>query len=177
MCICKYLFLHKWDQTTLQLPLLLYNSIVVQLLSHVQLLVTPWSTEHQPFLSFTISRSLLKLMSIESMMPFNHLILCRPLLLLPSVFASVRVFSNESAVCIRWPEYCSFSVSKKSKQQTALPGPLCELQVSLVIMRGMGHSPGGPTGVGVTKRSASRSVFPPMKWNDHFARLPWVHVC
>ena len=95
----------------------------------------------------------------------------------PSVFASVRVFSNESAVCIRWPEYCSFSVSKKSKQQTALPGPLCELQVSLVIMRGMGHSPGGPTGVGVTKRSASRSVFPPMKWNDHFARLPWVHVC
>ena len=111
MCICKYLFLHKWDQTTLQLPLLLYNSIVVQLLSHVQLLVTPWSTEHQPFLSFTISRSLLKLMSIESMIPSNHLILCFPLLLLPSVFSSIRVFSKESALCVRYPKYWSFSFS------------------------------------------------------------------
>ena len=111
MCICKYLFLHKWDQTTLQLPLLLYNSIVVQLLSHVQLLVTPWSTEHQPFLSFTISRSLLKLMSIESMIPSNHLILCCPLLLLPSVFSSIRVFSKESALCVRYPKYWRFSFS------------------------------------------------------------------
>ena len=111
VCICKYLFLHKWDQTTLQLPLLLYNSIVVQLLSHVQLLVTPWSTEHQPFLSFTISRSLLKLMSIESMIPSNHLILCCPLLLLPSVFSSIRVFSKESALCVRYPKYWRFSFS------------------------------------------------------------------
>ena len=59
----------------------------------------------QAFLSFTISRSLLKLMCIESMMPSNHLILCRPLLLLPSVFSSIRVFSNESVLCIRWPKY------------------------------------------------------------------------
>ena len=106
-----YLFLHKWDQTTLQPPLLLYNSVVVQLLSHVQLLVTPWTLEHQTSLSFTISQSLLKLMSIELVMPSNHLILCCPLLLLTSVFSSIGVFSNESALRIRYPKYWSFSFS------------------------------------------------------------------
>ena len=70
---------------------------------------TPWSAAHQASLSFTISWSLLKLMSIESMMPSNHLILCCPLLLLPSVFHSIRVFSNESALCIKWPKYWSFN--------------------------------------------------------------------
>ena len=84
--------------------------IVVQLLSCVQLFATPWTAACQASLSFTISWSLLKLMSIESVMPSNHLILCCPLLLLPSVFSSFRVFSNESALCIRWPKYQSFSI-------------------------------------------------------------------
>ena len=73
--------------------------------------VTPWTTAHEASLSYTISWSLLKLMSIESVMPSNHRILCRPLLLLPSIFASIRVFSSESALCIRWPEYWGFSFS------------------------------------------------------------------
>ena len=81
----------------------------VQLISCVQLFVTPWTAAHQVSLSITNSRSLLKLISIELVMPSNHLILCRPLLLLPSVFPSIRVFSNESALRIRWPKYWSFS--------------------------------------------------------------------
>ena len=83
----------------------------VQLLSCVRLLVIPWTVAHQASLSITNSRSLLKLMSIESVMPFNHLILYRPLLLLPSIFPSIRVFSNESVLHIRWPKYWSFSFS------------------------------------------------------------------
>ena len=78
------------------------------LLSRVQLVVTPWTAALQSSLSITDSQSLLKLKSIESVMPSNHLILC-PLLLLPSVFSSIRVFSNESALHIRWPKYWSFS--------------------------------------------------------------------
>ena len=72
---------------------------------------TPWTAAHQASLSITNSQSLLKLMSIESVMPSNHLILCHPLLLLPSIFPSIRVFSNKSALRIRWPKYWSFSVS------------------------------------------------------------------
>ena len=83
----------------------------VQLLSHVQLFATPWTAGHQASLSITNSQTLLKLMSIESVMPSNHLILCCPLLLLPSIFLSIRVFSNESVLCIRWPKYWSFSFS------------------------------------------------------------------
>ena len=83
--------------------------ISVQLLSHVRLFATPWTAAHQPSLSCSISWSLLKLMSIELVMPSNHLILCHPLLLLPSIFHSIRVFSNESALHIRWPKYWSFS--------------------------------------------------------------------
>ena len=85
--------------------------VLVQSLSNVQLFATPWTAARQASLSFTISQSLLKLMSIESMMPSNHLILCRPLFLLPSIFPSIRVFSNELALCIRWPKYWSFSFS------------------------------------------------------------------
>ena len=88
-----------------------YTICSVQLLSHVQLFVTPWTAARQAFLSVTYSQSLLKLMSIESVMPSNHLILCYPLLLLPSIFLSIRVFSNESVLYIRWPEYWSFSFS------------------------------------------------------------------
>ena len=83
----------------------------VQSLSHVQLFVTPRTTARQASLSTTNSQSLLKLMSIESVMPPNHLILCHPLLLPPSIFPSIRVFSNESVLCIRWPKYWSFSFS------------------------------------------------------------------
>ena len=80
----------------------------VRSLSHVQSFVTPWTVAHQASLSFTISLSFLRLMSTESVIPSNHLTLCRPLLLLPSIFPSIRVFSNESAVHIRWPKYWSF---------------------------------------------------------------------
>ena len=81
----------------------------VQSLSHVRLFATPWTAAHQAILSITNFQSLLKLMSIESVMPSNHLILWHPLLLLPSIFPRIRVFSNESALCIRWPKYWHFS--------------------------------------------------------------------
>ena len=83
--------------------------VVVQLLSCVRLFVTPWTAARQPSLSISNSQSPPKPISIESVIPSNHLILCRPLLLLPSIFPSIRVFSNESALCIRWPKYWSFS--------------------------------------------------------------------
>ena len=85
--------------------------VVIQSLSRVWIFKTPWTAARQASLSFTISQSLLKLMSIESVMPSNHLILCCPLLLLPSIFPSIRFFSNESALCITWPKYWSFSLS------------------------------------------------------------------
>ena len=83
----------------------------VQLLSHVWLLATPWTVACQASLSITNSQSLLKHMSIESVMPANHLILCHPLLLPPSIFPRIRVFSNESILHIRWPKYWSFNFS------------------------------------------------------------------
>ena len=81
----------------------------LQLLDHVRLFENPWTAAHQASLSITTSRSLLKFRSIELVMPSNHLILCHPLLLLPSIFPSNRVFSNEWVLQIRWPKYCSFS--------------------------------------------------------------------
>ena len=81
------------------------------MLSRVQLFVTPWTPAHQASLSITNSQSLFKLMSIKSVMPSNHLILCHPLFLLPSIFPSIRVFSNMSVLHIRWPKYWSFSFS------------------------------------------------------------------
>ena len=83
----------------------------IQSLTHVRLFVTPWTAARQASLSITNFRSLLKLMSIESVMPSNHLILPHPLLLQPSIFPSIRVFSNESVLRIRWPKYWSFSFS------------------------------------------------------------------
>ena len=88
---------------------------VVQLHSRVWLFVTSWTAACQAFLSFTISWSLLRFMSIELMMLSNHLILCHPLLLLPSIFPSIRVFCNESALHIRWPKYWSFSISPSNE--------------------------------------------------------------
>ena len=87
------------------------SSVSVQLLSHVRLFVTPWTAAYQASLSITNSQSLLKLRSIESVMPSNHLILCRPLLLLPSIFPCIRFFSNESVLHISWPKYWSFNFS------------------------------------------------------------------
>ena len=85
--------------------------VVVELLICVWLFMTPWTAACKASLSFTISWSLLKLMSIELVMPSNHLILWRPLLLLPWIFPSIRIFYNESTLCIRWPKYWSFTVS------------------------------------------------------------------
>ena len=93
----------------MSLRLLLIGDSSVQSLSHVWLFATLWTAAHQAFLSITNSWSLLKLMPIELVMPSNHLLLCHPLLLLPSIFPSIRVFSNESALLIRWPKYWSFS--------------------------------------------------------------------
>ena len=99
-----------WDYWIIQFSL-------VQSLSRVQLFVTPWTAAHQASLSITNSRSLLKLMFIMSVMPYNHLILCRPLLLLPSIFPSNRVISNQSVLHIRWPKYWSFSFSISSSNE------------------------------------------------------------
>ena len=90
---------------------IVFVDVVAQSLSHVQLFVTPWTALHQASLSFTISLSLLKLTFTESVMPSNHLILCCSLPVLLSIFPSIRVFSNESALRIRWPKYWSFSFS------------------------------------------------------------------
>ena len=87
---------------------------------HVWLSASPWTAAHQVFLSIANSQSLLKLMSIELVMPSNHLILCCPLLLLPSIFPSIRVFSNESVLSIRWPKYWSFSFSISPSQYSGL---------------------------------------------------------
>ena len=104
-CCCFLLLLYH-----LKIPFFgLQFSLVVQPLSHVQLFAIPWTAAHQASLSITSSRSLLKLMSIELVMPSNHLIFCHPLLFLPSILPSIRVFSNESVLRIRWPKYWSFS--------------------------------------------------------------------
>ena len=93
------------------------NKDSVQSLSHVRLFVTPWTAVRQAYLSITSSRSLLKFMSIESVMPSNHLILCWPHLLLPSIFPSIRVFSDESVLHIGWPKYWSFSFNISSSSE------------------------------------------------------------
>ena len=103
-------FEHCQWESSLALPVnmkicLIYQFRSVPSLSHFQLFATPRTAVCQASVSFTISRSLCKLMSIELVMPSNHLILCRPILLLPSIFPSIRVFSNESVLCNRWPKY------------------------------------------------------------------------
>ena len=94
--------------------------VLVHLLSHVQLFATPWTAARQACLSFTLTQSLLKLMSIESVMPSNHLILCLPLLLLPSIFPSIRVFSNELAFCISQSKCWSFSISLSNEHSGSI---------------------------------------------------------
>ena len=99
VCVCIYIYIY------------IYQFSSIQSLSRVRLFATPWTAARRASLSITNSQSLLKLMSIESVMPSNHLILCRPLLFLPSVFPSIRFFSSESVLLIRWPKYWSFSFS------------------------------------------------------------------
>ena len=128
MCICKFAFLLKYickpkvhtvgalaDTCTRKikspLPNVHFPVSSVQSLSRVWLFATPWTAACQDSLFITNSQNLLKLMSIELMMPSKHLILCHPLLLPPSIFPSIRVFSSESVLCIRWPKYWSFSFS------------------------------------------------------------------
>ena len=111
---CRYLF-----KVLFSFPIYQFSS--VQLLSHVRVFATPWTATHQASLSITNCWSLPRLMSFESVMPSNYLILCRPLLLLLSVFPNIRVFSNESALRIRWPKYGSFSFNiSTSSEHTGL---------------------------------------------------------
>ena len=111
---CRYVYM---DATTLLIVSIYTVCVVVQSLSCVWLFATPWNPACQVSLSFTISQSLFKLMSIESVMPSSHLILCCPLLLLPSIFHSIRVFSKELALRIRWSNYWSltFSISPSNE--------------------------------------------------------------
>ena len=115
----------------------------VQSLSCVQLFATPWTATHQASLSITNLQSLLKLMSIESVMPSNHLILCHPLLLLQSVFPSIRVLSNESVLPTRWPEYWSFSFNISPSNESVQFSSVT--QSCLTLCNPMNHSmPGLP---------------------------------
>ena len=109
--ICIYIYTYTYIYTHIYVHI--HNGIFssVQFLSHVRPFATPWTAASQASLSITNSLSLPKLMSIESVMPSNHFILCCPLLLPPSIFPRIRVFSNESALCMRWPKYWSFSFS------------------------------------------------------------------
>ena len=108
---------------TTEREIVAYQFSSLQSFSHVRLLTTPWTAACQASLSITNSRSLLKLMSIESVMPSSHLTLYRPLLLLPPIPPSIRVFSNESTLCMRWPKYWSFSFSISPSNEH--PGLIC----------------------------------------------------
>ena len=106
--------LANMKKTAMSIPVLVF--VVVQSPSCVQLFVTAWNAAHQASLSITNFRSLVRLMSIELMMPSNHLILCHTVLLLPSIFTSIRVFSNKSVLCTRWPNCWSFSFRNQAFQ-------------------------------------------------------------
>ena len=107
--------IHSFQQIDAKLSSLKREFNSVQSLNHVWLFATPWGTAWQAFLSITNSQGLLKIMSIDSVMPSNHLILCLPLLFPPLIFPSIRVFSSESVLLIRWPKYWSFSFSSSTE--------------------------------------------------------------
>ena len=114
LCLCVCVWSYSIRNTfNICLYKLTLRVVVIQLLNYVWLFDTPWTVALQASLSFTISQSVLKLMSNESVMPSNNFILCNPLLLLPSIFPSISVRSNESVLCIRWPKYwsCSFNIN------------------------------------------------------------------
>ena len=136
----------------------------VESLSRVQLFETPWTAAHQASLSITNSQSLLKFTYIESVMPSNQLILCRPLLLLPSIFPSIRVFCNESALHTRWPKYWSFSFSLGFPGHSAGKESACNA--------------GDPSSIPGFGRSPGRERLPtPVLWPGEFLGLysPWGH--
>ena len=152
--------------------------------------VTPWTTGHQASLSITNSHSLSKLMSIESMMPSNHLILCRPLLLLPSILPSIRVFSNESALHIRWPKYCSFSFSiSPSNEYSGLISFRTDLLDLLAIRRTLEESSSAPQLESISSSAVSLLYGPALTglhgdWKNHsidyfhlkFINLIWTNL-
>ena len=113
-CLHNFAFSIQLESYNMQSFQTSYFHLVVQSPNHVWLSVSPWTTARRASLYFTISQSLLKLMSIELVMPSKHLVLCHPLLLLPSILPSSRVFSSELALCIRWPKCWSFSISPSS---------------------------------------------------------------
>ena len=134
ICICTHLVykLCLFIQTCLRRG---FQFSSVQSLSRVQLFVTPWIEARQASLSSTISRSSLRLTSIESVMSSSHLILCRPLLLLPPIPPSIRVFSNESTLCMRWPNYWSFSFSIIPSKE--IPGLILRMDwLDLLVVQG-----------------------------------------
>ena len=119
LSISQLCFLICWLHSQEDSPIILTKCfVVVQSFSHVPLLATPWNVAHHASLSFTISQSLLKLMSIDSVTPSKHLILCRPLFNTPSIFLRIRVFSNELALYTRWPKDCSFSFKISPSKNT-----------------------------------------------------------
>ena len=130
--------------------------------------MTPWTAARQASLSITTSWSLLKLMSVESVMPSNHLIFCYPLLFPPSIFPSIRAFSNELVLCIRWPKYWSFSISP-SNEYSGLPVntvPPCfvcakSLQSCLTLCNPMDHSLPGPSLLGILQARIQEWVVMP----------------
>ena len=136
----------------------LFDNALVKSVSRVWLLATPWTAAHRASLSFPISQNFLRLMSIDSVMPSNHLILCRPLLFLPSIFPSIRVFSNESALRIGWPKYrsFSFSISPSNEYSWLISFRIIDVMISdngcgicvhvaafptLLVFRGITHPP------------------------------------
>ena len=127
--------------------------VVVESLSYVCLFATPWNAACQASLSFSISWSLLKLISIESVMPSNHFILCCPLFLLPSIFPSIRNFSNESALHIRWPKYwsfSSFSISPSNEYSGLIHSHFTERMISALTSDSHFNS-ANPTSVGLCR--------------------------
>ena len=115
--------------------LLLLSFVIVQSLNCVQLFETPWTAAHQASPPITISQNLLKFMSVESVVPSNHLIPCCPLFLLPSIFPSIRIFSSELAPCIRWPKYQSFSFSTSPSSEYSGLISFSFLQTGLISLQ------------------------------------------
>ena len=144
-----------------------FLSIVVQLLSHVQMFVTQWTAACQVSPSFTVSQSFLKLVSVESVMPFSHPILCHPLLFLPSIFPSIRVFSSESALHIRWLKYRSSASVLPMNSQGWFPLGLSGLFESLKSLEGFSRVFSSTT----VRKPQFFSTQPSLVSNSH------IHTC
>ena len=144
--------------------------VVAQSLSHVQLFTTPWTVARQASLSFTVSQSLLKLTSIESVMPSNHLIFCCPLLLLPSFFPSIRIFSNELALHIRWQKYIYTCVCVYTWMHAHVYTQSCP-----TIFNPSDHSPPGSSVHGISQarvlKGVALSSSRGSSWSSH-----WTHI-